>query len=560
MKNTNYRLLLLILSAGSSLLGCGGGGGGTSGSTATPTSSIISGQVVLPPGIPPSSPNGLQQVTTSGLEGRSGTRANFPPNGTAVELWRVDSLGRLSLVLANASIDQGSFSFNLTKLGLAIGNDLILRVSNAQAGTEMRAFAVDSVVDISADSEVTVRLVLEQVGDGSVKTLQNFTTQELNDLQNSVYSLPSNDVSTSLFLSDHIAKRKMEVQGQSILQQFFSSASEPGQTNASPGDVGNYFPLKPLSTYRYLSPTTSASTAPQKYSRYYTKEVLVGGTQTVEVIERSGTKSYLTKDPSGVYLVATGGFDGAIKSLAGRFPILKFPVRKGEVFYQATQMTSIDRDFDGDGIREKVEVQTTIKVADREMVQVSGRELERCWKIVANAESKLTLSRSREIATARVVQSDWYAAEIGLVRETVSAATEFRGKREETIDTINLGGVGFITEIDASANDLAYDARNQKLLASLSSMANAGTNGIAVIDLASETIDKVVPIFSGEPKRVVLSGDAKIAYVAVHASQGYIQKYDTSSYSLLSEFSMAKARSNSVLFPFDISVNPQDSD
>ena len=142
-----------------SLSGCGSGGDG-GGGPAPAGATTVSGSVQAPNGqIAFHHPRGfIEQVvnlfTPTAYASISGLSS--APNGTLVQLARLNASGTGFTVVATTTTAGGTYSFNLTNLGLQVSNDLIVRV--ASGAVQMRAFATGSNVDLDPVSETSVQI------------------------------------------------------------------------------------------------------------------------------------------------------------------------------------------------------------------------------------------------------------------------------------------------------------------------------------------------------------------------------------------------------------------
>ncbi|MBI5461627.1 MAG: hypothetical protein HY941_05505, partial [Gammaproteobacteria bacterium] len=166
------------------------------------------------------------------------------PNGTPVDLVRVNDAGRMSAPIATTTTRYGRYQFDLTALRRSVSSRLLVRVDNVATGQQLRAFVSDKTVDINPVSETAVRLVLDTVAADPDVTLDNFTVTELEDLSGSLDLLTSaNKLRTDADIESSVQDIRDAVVGNRGIRAFLTASARPGQTSAGPGDIGNFFPF-----------------------------------------------------------------------------------------------------------------------------------------------------------------------------------------------------------------------------------------------------------------------------------------------------------------------------
>src|SRR5262245_44461860 len=233
------------------LSSCGGGGGGGSGgegggSSSPAQATTVSGTVPAPGGqVAFNQPQRLlQQLAelTSPSANASVSGLSPVPDGTAVQLIRLNAIATSFTILASASTSGGDYFFNLTDLNLQLSNDLVVRVANG--AVQMRAFVTGSNIDIDPASEAAVQLVLEQILNTPGATINNYTVQELADIAASIDTLATTkQLAAGLSIASTITSIRNAVTTENGLMAFMNASAGAGQTTEGPGDIGNYFPF-----------------------------------------------------------------------------------------------------------------------------------------------------------------------------------------------------------------------------------------------------------------------------------------------------------------------------
>jgi hypothetical protein len=168
------------------LAGCGGGGGETNNGNPTPSNPqpqpnrTVGGSVSAPnAAVAFSSELSTKQRSTrlSSVSTQAALNGAVPvPDGTLVELGRIDSSGNILEVILSTRTSGGQYTFDLEEMGLEISSDLIVRAVNENGSVQMRAFLTHETVDIDPVSETTFRLLFNG---NYIINLDQLSTDEL---------------------------------------------------------------------------------------------------------------------------------------------------------------------------------------------------------------------------------------------------------------------------------------------------------------------------------------------------------------------------------------------
>ncbi len=179
---------------------------------------------------------------------RGSHRACNVPDGTIVQLLRLNSNASSSTVLATTTTSAGRFSFNLTALGLQYAVDLIVRVTGP-TGKQMCNFVLGPNTDINPYTETAFELSVLQLAGAP---LNRYTMQELTDVVGAVvlYATVQNLGPVADF-DQAVATIRTAVQGNASITGMLAAAADDGQTSQGPGDIGNSFPFSQGNVWEY---------------------------------------------------------------------------------------------------------------------------------------------------------------------------------------------------------------------------------------------------------------------------------------------------------------------
>lgn len=430
-------VLMLALTACS---GGGGGGGGESGGNSgvnggsVPQDFVVSGTVSAPGGaIAFLAPRSLFQQFADALI--SPVHAAISgmatvPDGTAVQLVRINSNGMVTSVIATTvTTSGGSYSFNLTALGLSTASDLAVQVTSLSSGAKMRAFAVSSMVDIGPVSETAVRVVLEKIGGTAELSLGNFTPTELADITGAINLLViSQQLAGAIDIETTVVSFKNAVNADANILNFVDSASASGQTSAGPGDIGNYFPLSIGNTWQMKG---SISTNNGTLTNYATMMVVSGtkiinGIQTLIITDTNPqnagivSEDYYVKTQSGITYHGNNDATDFLSPQMIPYHEYLFPLRVGASFTPLDK-SSIDlgEDWDWDGINENVDISVHVTVSAIEGVTVPAGTYPNCVKITSILTYTVKLSEDGSKITEIGTLTEWFAPGVGPVKRAL---------------------------------------------------------------------------------------------------------------------------------------------
>jgi hypothetical protein len=541
LKKTPGRLTAALILIGIISLffisGCGGSGGG---SAPVPSGAqiTVSGSVQAPNGQLASYQQERLLKKFADLviaEAEAAISGMSPvPDGTSVELVRIDAAGTILKTLATTSVTNGRYSFNLTALKLNYTVDLLVRVVGST--TQMRAMVVGETVNIDPASEAAVRIIMDRIAK-SQATLDAFTLDEISDIVASVHLLTiTGPVTTGANLEATVQAIMAAVAGDAGITAFIVSAGGAGQTTIGPGDVGNYYPLTAGNVWNYRGTIASTGSSPTSFTNVakITGTRNVNGVDTVIYSESNAGNSgpldsYLLSDSSGV--MEYGNNDPTDTLTPQIVPIrdLKFPFKENSVFVQIDR-TGLDygSDLDNDGKNEQLAITSTVTCTGFESVTVAAGTFANCAKIVTATTMTLTFSSDGSTATSAGTQTDWYAPGIGLVK-TRSDFTSGPYTEAETTELTGCFVDGAITgqyqdsrAVNLRANYLIYDPVRKRIYASVPSNATSNPNTVTSIDPEAGTIVTSVAVGSG-PRQLEMSDDGQFLYVSLDASNGTYQ-------------------------------------
>jgi uncharacterized protein (DUF2141 family) len=208
------------------------------------------------------------------------------------------------------------------------------------------------------------------------------------------------------------------------------SVQVQGMPTAGPGDVMNYFPITAGNTWTF-SGTESTSTSPT--TTLYTN-VVTTGTNTINGVLAttfSQTNSenfgpivdYLLKDSNGIISLGNNDATDLVTQQLVPYWLVKFPLSGSFV---STNMFGLDSgvDLDGDGINEKVDINTTVSVVSTsETVTVPAGSFLNVLHIDQNSMFTFHLSTNGALVTVHELQSAWYAPNVGPLKSVDSITT-----------------------------------------------------------------------------------------------------------------------------------------
>jgi hypothetical protein len=460
------------------------------------------------------------------------------PDGTSVQLIRLNATGTSFTVLTSTMTSGGRYSFNLTSLGLQPSSDLAVRVANG--AVQMRAFVTGSNVDMDPVSEAAVQLVLEQILATPGATISHYSVQELADLSESIKTLSSvKQLTAGLNVADTITSIRNTVAAEPGLMAFMTAASGDGQTTEGPGDVGKYFPFEQGNTWRYEGTVSLTGTPTVNYSdsTSITGTKVIGGVTTTVILEENhnneGTpeEDYEVKDSRSTILYGNNDSSDFITPQLVPLRGVHFPLVEG-VVVELVNKNGLNSglDLDGDGKQEKVNIQLEYTVLGFETVMVSAGTFFNAAKVEIRQTDTYFSSAFGGSATIKQTLTEWRAPGVGFVKKIeVNKSEGFSDDFTQTV-TEELVDVFIAKQVSLATNDIIYDPNSKMIYAS-----TPGTPGtITPIDPTNGTIGTPIPV-GNEPKKLARSDDGQYLYVGLDG-EGAVQRVDLATQALGPKF------------------------
>ena len=524
-----------------SLLGCGGSGGGGSGGGGSPfaaQTSTVSGTVQAPGGqiASHSSLGLLQQLAEFISPSAYGSIIGLSPvpDGTDIQLVRLNSTGTSFAVLSSTATTGGRYSFNLTELGLQPSNDLALRVANG--AVQMRAFMTGSNVDIDPASETAVQLVLEQILGTPGATINNYTVQELADITGSMNMLATTkQVTAGLNIASTVTSIRNALATETALMAFINASAGTGQTAEGPGDIGNYFPFEQGNMWRYQG-TMSIVGRPQlnfMQSISISGVKVIGGVTTTifraeNDSEGPSRETYDAKDSRGV--TNYGNNDSSDPMTPQLVPLryVRFPMVVDDTV-QVVNRKGLNSglDLDGDGIPEKVDSRLEYTILGFETVTVPAGVFSHSVKIELRQTDTFFSSAFGISASVKTTQTEWLAPGIGFITKTTLIWSEgFSEDFSETITMELVGGVangqGVGLRVQVTPTSLSIQpGLSKQLQATAFDQANAALSGVGFTWMSNDP--SVAQVTQDGTVTGVAPGAAKVTASAFGLTSNAVQ-------------------------------------
>jgi hypothetical protein len=463
------RMFALIVLSGLMLsCGRGGGGGGTAtGPAGAASATLVSGSVQAPngqiafnhsPGFIERLANFLAPTAYASLSGLSPV-----PDGTLVQLARFNATGTGFTVLATTTTVAGTYSFNLTNLGLHVSNDLIVHVANG--AVQMRAFVTGSNADLDPMAETSVRLVLEQLAAIPGATLSLFTVQELADITGSINVLVLvKQLGAGTNVENTVTSIRSAVTANAGLMAFIAAAAGDGPTTLGPGDIGNYLPLTQGNIWRYQGTKSVTGQPPLNYQNNVTVTgPKVIGLVTTTVLTESNLdgqgvaqEEYLFKDLQGVNEYGNNDPSDMLSPQLVPFQVLRFPLAPNSSFTPLNKTgLNFEQDLDGDGRNETAVVTSEVSVIGVESVTVPVGLFTNALKVQSASTITVTLSSNGVKVTVTGTATQWLAPGVGPVKDTT--VTQGQGSTEtvtEELEAYVVDGQGAGIRIQVTPSSL----------------------------------------------------------------------------------------------------------
>lgn len=369
------------------------------------------------------------------------------PDGTPVQLVRINDAGNVITPLASTSVSGGRYSFNLTSLGLSPTSDLAVRVVNPGTGAQLRAFVTGTTVDLDPISETAVRLVLERITLTSGTTLNQFTVTELRDIAGATNQLAiAKQLTAGLNIEATVSAIKTAVAGDTELTGFILAAAGPGETPEGPGDIGNYLPLTQGNTWQFQG-THSETGQP---TTQYSNTVTVNGTKSVGSVvttilaesnplnSSTAGEVYYLKDSRGILNYGNNDSADTLSPNITPFRELLFPLNVG-VTSEVVKQTRVNfgQDLDKDGKNETAEVLSLVTVEAFENITVPKGTFTNVAKTVH--KTTITVFPSTGAQSVKVIgtQTLWFAPNFGAVKRILEVQADGQGTEIVTEELVN---------------------------------------------------------------------------------------------------------------------------
>jgi alpha-tubulin suppressor-like RCC1 family protein len=422
---------------------CGGGGGGGSSNSGgsggssslpAPISIVVSGTVTAPNAVIAFAPqtNLFEKLSDALFPAAYASLAGMAavPDGTKVELVKINASGGIVTVVAFTTTAGGSYSFDLTKLAVDFSSDLVVQVTSSSSGVTMRAFiGIGGTVNLDPVSETAVRIILGKIASSSGLLLSNFTTQELTDITATINLLiTTQSLASGLDIGSTVTAFKNAVLADVGVTAFVTAASGVGQASQGSGDIGNYFPFDQGNTWVYQGTYQQNGGALQSYTNMVQvigTKIVTGATTTVfhetnpdPVNNGLPTDDYRVKDSQGISNYGNNDATDIVSPQVGLFREYMFPLGLNTSFEPINKSGLSWYDWDSDGKPETASLNATVKVAAFETVTVPVGTFANAAKIVVTVTATVVLSGDGATVTATITTSEWYAPGVGLIKST----------------------------------------------------------------------------------------------------------------------------------------------
>jgi hypothetical protein len=545
------RRLFTLITLSALLISCSGGGGSDGGGGSAAPTTTVSGSVQAPNGQIAfnSSPRFLDRVANlfAPRAYASITGLSSVPDGTLVQLARMNAAGTDFSVLATTVTAGGAYSFNFTNLGLQIANDMMVRVANGTV--QMRAFVTSSNVDLNPVSESSVRLVLQQLNAGAV--LSSFTVQELADITGSINVLATaKQLAAGTNLENTVTTIQNAVAANAGLMAFIVTAGGAGQTTQGPGDVGNHISFTQGNQWQLQGTETKVGIGTTETSSF-TNSVKITGTKLLTGVtttvfsetnpDNSGKASEEYKVKDAVGIINRGNTDSTDFLTPQVVPYLelRFPLQPGSEFQALNKqgLSYDDADGDGDGKNETADVTAQVKVVGFENVTVAAGTFSNTIRVESTVNLVVTLSGGGRVSGTET-QTTWFASGVGPVKQI--SVTQSQGKSDtisQELVSYSVDGQGTnVQTLNLATKDILYDPFRQVIYASVPASSASNPNTIAIIDPVSGTVKSSVSTGTN-PGKLALSDDGQFLYVGLDG-QGSVARFTAATMTLGPTFSL----------------------
>lgn len=581
----------------------GGGGHGGNGGTGTPPDTkpevkpIVGGTVSAP--IAAISSPAKQRASTT--KARLSTLLAQPPldgatpvpDGTRVELARIDNSGNLIDAIASTRTSGGRYHFDFEKLDIEYSRDLIVRNVNEDTSEELRASVVYGVVDIDPITEATFRLMfdreaitdehdwlLEDINPEYPLGLENVSTYDLTQVAAALRLLAMvtnfpvlSDIETTV--RGFLHRLSSEDNIVRFIGSTFSCCGHLGDV----GDIGNYYPTERGITWTYDVTTANEGRSLEKYKKKVRTSAKEDEFYSCDTMFESN--SSVASDPRERYFGKFDTFEGPSSALVEceylqdgsttSYPVAYFPPIVGK--------TRVRGDDDGDDIVDDCTIgyPAHLTVLTFETVTVPFGTFKNVIKAKTEAQTLSpgdlpdycagTPGRVPEFHTV----TEWFAPGVGLIKKVSEQPTN-RNERNPQILVEELTAVSGlelpiadgIKIVPVRARHMVYSEVTDRIYASIAGADSRIANTVTVINPNNAQIESSVSV-GAEAGPLAVSHDGQLLYVGLRKSWTMII-VDVPSLQVITEVDLGPNPSDrwyhadDTYAVGDIEVSPTDSD
>ena len=204
-----------------------------------------------------------------------------------------------------------------------------------------------------------------------------------------------------------------------------SDGGGPDQPKEGLGDIGNYVPLAPNSSWSFQGTDQTTGRPPIPYSNFATISGTksVGGvvatvlSETNPLNEGRPEDNYYTKDSHGFTFHGNNDPTDILTAQLVPHQTLRFPLETGLTFEQINKKgLDSGEDIDRDGTKEKADLVSIVTVKGFESVTVPAGTFSNCARVETRATSTVIKSSNRARVTEEATQTMWFASGVGRVK------------------------------------------------------------------------------------------------------------------------------------------------
>ena len=198
-----------------------------------------------------------------------------------------------------------------------------------------------------------------------------------------------------------------------------------------PGDAGNHFPFTVGNVWNFRGTSVGTGHPTETFSNAITitgTRQVQGVTTTIFLESNPGnlklsSETFLVKDANGIADLGASDPTDTLTPQLVPFWEYRFPLQSGGRFVSLDRReVDFGEDLDFDGINEKLDVRSVVKLTGFEAVTVPVGTFADCARLERTITLTVTLSRNRSQVTATDVATGWFAPGVGWVKrvETIS--------------------------------------------------------------------------------------------------------------------------------------------